>query len=199
MGAGTAAAGSFIQAGSAIGGSLAQAQQYKTQADYEKSVADSNAIMAEIQARDIITRGNKEAEKLKQKGKEIVGAQRTALAAQGIDIESGSALDVQLDTASQIAGDIVTIRNNAWLEAWGLRYQSTQYSFQGQMAYMAGQNKAKTTLLTGGMEAVGYTAQGAGWLSKMGSNKNNYNRISSNDINDSYNDASNLDYFRRKA
>jgi hypothetical protein len=187
-------AGSMTQVAAGFGTSYVNAQQAKAQAEYELGVSQSNQALAEIQARDVVTRGNKEAQLLKAKGQAMIGSQRTALAAQGIDIESGSALDVQADTAAQIDLDIITIRNNAWREAWGYKYQAAQYGFQGQMAALAGQNVARTSLITGGLGAFGGTTRAYGeYMNSRGKRKTG---TSAEDIATNINDAPDGSYYR---
>jgi len=128
-----------------------QSEALKMQGDYQKSVMEQNRKLAEFQAEDAVRRGDKESKELKKKVKVLIGSQRAAMAAQGIDIESGSALDVQADTAAFGASDALTIRNNAWREAWGYRVQGADYSSKGAWAQLEAKNAARNTLLTGGM------------------------------------------------
>jgi len=128
-----------------------QAQTAKMQGDIQKSQYEANARMANLQAEDAIKRGDKEALAHKKKVRQLIGAQRAALAAQGIEVDSGSALDVQMDTAALGGEDILTIKNNAWREAWGYRVQAEDYRNKGTWAKMSGRNEARNTLLTGGM------------------------------------------------
>lgn len=137
----------------------AQSSAIQSEGNYQKSISDINARFAELNAQDAIKRGDKEAIELKKQVKKLIGSQRVSLAAQGIDIESGSALDIQEDTAGQAEIDAMTIRNNAWKEAWGYRVQGLNYSMQGQFAQLSAQNKARNTLLTSGMQA--YQSAGA--------------------------------------
>lgn len=137
-----------------LSSSYAQSSAIESEGNYEKSIADINARFSNINAEDAIKRGDKEATELKKQAKRLIGTQRTSLAAQGIDIESGSALDLQEDTAGQAEMDAMTIRNNAWKEAWGYRVQSQNYSMQGEFAKLSSKNKSRNTLLTGGIQAV---------------------------------------------
>lgn len=136
-----------------LGSSFSQSLSIKAQGDYESSVLNLNARFSELQAEDALRRGKRDATQFKREAKKLMGSQRVSLAAQGIDIESGSALDVQLDTAEQVEEDIISIKNNAWKEAWGYRVQAMDYRNQGQLAKLSAQNSARNTILSGGIQA----------------------------------------------
>lgn len=116
---------------------------------YNQQIADMNADMADAQARDAITRGQEEERRHRQSVQGLIGRQRAALAAQGVDVNSGSALDVQADAAKFGALDAVTIRNNAAREAWGYRVQAANYKAEGRLAFNRGMLDAGGTLLGG--------------------------------------------------
>ncbi len=147
---GVTAALMAVQAGS----SYQQASAYESEGNYQKSIANINARFSKLNAQDAIKRGGKEAEQLKKQAKQLIGTQRVNLAAQGIDVESGSALDVQTDTAELAEIDAMTIRNNAWKEAWGYRVQAMNETFSGKYAQLSAQNKSRNTLLAGGLQAA---------------------------------------------
>lgn len=126
----------------------------RAQGKYQSTVAESNARLADIQSQDAIDRGNQAANKNTDKTRQLIGSQRASLAAQGIDVNSGSAADVQADSASLGALDSATIKNNAYREAWGYKVQSMNDTYAGKFASIAADSNANNTLLTGGMNAV---------------------------------------------
>lgn len=148
----------------AAGASDAAAERQK--AAYEKSVAENNAKIAEYQAGDAIARGDVEAQQQQQRARRIRGAQRVAAAGQGIDPNSGSAKLTQIETDTMGELDAMTVRNNAYREAMGYRATAIGQRAAGAFAQVAGENKARSTLLTGGMNAInsgmeaGYYAYG---------------------------------------
>lgn len=157
---------SGVQSVSAVGQGYAQSQALKARGDYESRMMELNARRAELSAADAIRRGEKDATEVKKQAKKLVGSQRAAMAAQGIVLDDGSALDIQEDTAAMGAEDAMTVRNNAWREAWGFRTQASDYRGQAKFARMAARNEARTTLLTGGMRALGYGAEAVGHYQK---------------------------------
>ena len=143
-----------VQGLTQIGSSYAESRAIKAQSRYESQQLEFNSKLADIQARQVEQKGKEEATQYKTQVKQLIGRQRTALAAQGIDVSSGSALDLQTETAQLGALDALQIRTNAFREATGYRIQSIDYSSQAEMTRLAGKHKAKSTLLTGGLKAA---------------------------------------------
>lgn len=131
-----------------------QSKAQKSEGSYESSILESNARMADAQSEDAIFRGDQEAARQRENVKKLIGAQRAAMGAQGIEVNDGSALDVQADTAGQGAIDELTIKNNAWREAWGYRVQANDLRTQGQFAKLSSENKARNTILTAGANII---------------------------------------------
>lgn len=163
MGLGTA-----VSAGSSIIGSRAQANAQRAQGEFEKAQYDMNARLAQFQAEDALGRGEQEVGKARQATAQTIGAQRAATAAQGIDVGSGSALDIQADTAGMGALDVMTIRNNARREAFGYKVQAADYKMRGRLAKRGAQVAANATLLTGGLNAAGAGMSGIASISRIG-------------------------------
>lgn len=137
-------------------GAFNQSAAQEAQGDYQRRAYNTNAELSEMRAQDAEKRGLKEANAYGQKVKGVVGSQRAAFAAQGVDVDSGSAADIQAETRAIGAQDTLRIKNNAWREAWGFRMDAAQGRATGDMAQRSGSNSARTTLMTGGLEAAGY-------------------------------------------
>lgn len=155
-----------------------QSQNERAQGDYASAMYKLNARMAEFQAADALSRGETDAAAtlkkgykgsaiIRRSGKQTAGAQKVALAAQGIDINTGSAKETLADTEamSEIDQieiqrsaelDALTIKNNAVREAWGFKTQASNYASEGDYAIMAAKNKARSTLINGGLQALSY-------------------------------------------
>lgn len=133
------AAGSGL---SKFAGQRKAATAAERQGNYEKGIFDMNAGVADQQAADALVRGQ-EAESLQRsQTRGMIGSQRAALAASGVDVSDGSAADVQADTAMLGELDARAIRNNARREAWGYQVQATNYRSQGALAQASGKNQA---------------------------------------------------------
>ena len=145
-------AGTGAAAGAA--NAYSQAQAAKSEGEYQNQLAQLNSKMADYQAADAIKRGDKEAQDKLRQTNQMVGKQRAMAAASGVAADAGSVLEIQQDTASLGILDAMTIKNNAYREAFGYKSQASSYDFQGQFAKEAGKNKANQTLVTGGLQAI---------------------------------------------
>lgn len=166
MGAsGGVVAGSGLSAGFGLATGLAQSKATKAQAAYQQQVYELNAQSAELQARDAIIRGQKTEAALRRQSKQLIGKQRAEIAAQGIDVSTGSAAEIQAETRQMTTQDAIEIQNNAWREAWGYRFEAQNLRSRGVLEKTAADFKATQTLLTSGIQA-GTSALGgleAGW------------------------------------
>ena len=119
--------------------------------------------------RDAVARGEKDVERYAIDLAGLLGAQRTSVAAQGIDVNQGTAAAIRSETEAFGAEDIQTIRENALREAYGLRHgakvqaQSLRWQAAGQFGSAFG------TLLSGGADAWGVYQRGKGAKVAFGS------------------------------
>lgn len=153
------AAVAALQAFTSYASAYSQSEDIKAQGVYQKSQDEFNSKVADFQGEDAIQRGDKAANQQRKITNETIGAQRASMANQGIDVNSGSAADIQSQTRVMGEQDALTIKNNAWREAWGYKMQALGYKSQGEYAGFAADSKSRNTLLTGGLQAVGYGAQ----------------------------------------
>jgi len=151
---------SLIMAMSSAGGAYSGAQARKAQGAFQESVSQTNSLFARKEAEDEMNRGEKAARRVQTEAKKVQGAQRAALAAQGVDLNSGDALDIQKETQIMAAEDEKTARTNAIRAAWGHEASALASTSQGKFAKMAADNEARNTILTGGMQALGYGMEG---------------------------------------
>ena len=135
-----------------VGSIYTQIVAQKMETDYKRHMLQINKEMAEFAIEDVMKRSEKTIKQTREKTRLLIGSHRAAMAAQGIDIGTGSAVDVQADTAALAAGDILTIRNNAYREAFGLRMQAYGYGAQSSMLGIQSQFAQQATIATGGMQ-----------------------------------------------
>lgn len=146
------AAGAYgISAISSLTNAYSQAQAMKAQGKYEKTMADINARNLELRAEDVKRRGDLAAGEARRKGLQVAGSQQAALASSGIDPFTGSPAGLVGETMDLSQMDEMTIRNNAWREAWGLTSEAENVRSAGRVAKMSGRYGAKQTMLTGGL------------------------------------------------
>lgn len=125
----------------------------------QQDIANRNAKLLERSADDAIARGNEEAMALRRRTRLLVGEQRAAAAAQGLDVNVGAAADLQEQAAAFGAYDEATIRRNAYREAWGIRTQAGNQRMEGSYARRGATNQAIGTSLGGLGQSYGYWQQ----------------------------------------
>lgn len=151
----------------AAGAYTADAQ--KKQGQYQQEVAEQNAELSDLKATQASQIGHIEEERQRNRVKQAIGSQRAALAANGVDLQSGTALDMVAETALFGEEDALTTRFNALNDAWGLRAQGVDYRNQGNAARAAGDNAATGTYLTtaASMASTGSSAYGGAGKSNV--------------------------------
>lgn len=113
-----------------------QAQQ--SAANDAGDLSDYNAAVAELQSADAIARGEEEEQRFRTRVRGAVGAQRAGFAASNIDVNFGTAVDVQADAAVLGELDALTIRNNAARESWGFKVQAENFRREGDISRKEG-------------------------------------------------------------
>jgi hypothetical protein len=154
---GAAAVGAFSSASNAY----SQSQAMKSQGEWSRMQSETNARLAKMQADDAIKRGDKEAQEHRKQTSQLIGKQRANMAAQGIELDSGSALEIQQEAKVMGEADALTIKNNAWKEAWGYRVNAQNIRGQGRIDEMTAKHGARQTLITGGLQTLRYGAEAA--------------------------------------
>ncbi|XGC82043.1 hypothetical protein ACES2L_06040 [Bdellovibrio bacteriovorus] len=156
-------AGDYAQAGAKGVAAMMKGDLILGQGRYQEKQARLNAAEAERAAADAIVRGEKQADQINRKTKQLVGEQRAALAAQGIDVNTDSAAELQEDSHYWGAMDELTTRNNAFLESYGYKMQAVQLREQAEIQRATTDFQYRMTMVEGGMEmAQKIAAGGAG-------------------------------------
>lgn len=136
---------SAITAGAALYGAYAQNEAGRQQ----QKIANRNAELLDASAADAIQRGEEQARQVKRQARSLRGRQRAAAAGGGVDVNSGTALDLQEETTALGEIDAATLRKNAFREAWGIRMQASNQREAGAFAKRTGRNQAIGTLIGG--------------------------------------------------
>ena len=159
-------------------GTLASAGAQYQSAQYGQAMATQNAKLAEQHGMASLTQGRLEQERIARRARQIQGQQRAMYGASGVDISSGSPLEIQASTEYMAAQDKALVRYNAELKKWGFdvesanyKTQASQYGNMGKSALVGGLLGAGSTILTGngmlgsklglnGSTGAGYKATG---------------------------------------
>lgn len=180
-----------IQGAAQIGGAFEQYTALKAQGEFQKTMAQINQQYAGVQAKSVINQGNELADQVQAKGRAVVGSQRAAAAAQGIDVnDSNSSVANKIDdTKLAVAHDVVTAKNNAWQQAWGITTNAANNVSSAKFAQSGANFAANSTLLTGGLRATGDFALASGKFRAGGTAQKNVDVSTQSKVTDTTNDT----------
>jgi len=114
-------------------GSYYSAKQQQSALNFQADMADINARMAESGAQTELAKGQQQVAAITSKAGQVKGAQRAAMAANGIDLGEGNAAEVQTTTDLTKEVDMNTAAANAVRSAWGYRAQESNYQAEAAM------------------------------------------------------------------
>lgn len=132
--------------------------------EYQSQISKNNAQIASWQMDDARQRGEREEQNLRMKTAMLKGTQQASMAARGLDLGVGSALNILTDTDFMGERDALLIRDNTAKDVWGLGVQRTNYLRDAEFKSSQARSinpwaNAGTTLLTGaGTVAKGWYA-----------------------------------------
>lgn len=153
-------------------GAMQQGKAAAAQAEYQAAVGRNNAILATRAADDARLRGEEAARRRAVETRQLSGRQRAVLAANGVLVDQGSALDLTSDTAEIGKLDELTIRSNAEREALGYEAQGMNFNASAQLNDMRADNARSSamgsafgTVLTGATSVASkwYQYRKEGW------------------------------------
>lgn len=139
---------------SAIGTGVTAVQAYSQQ-KYQQKLAEQNAKLEDAAALDAIQRGKQEQQQYSRKLSAEMGAQRASMAANGIDVNFGSAAAFRGDTAMLGQEDAQNLRENNIREVQGFERQAGNYRAKASAA-----GQAATGALVSGAFGVANTLLG---------------------------------------
>ena len=144
----------------------------RAQADaaaYQAAVARNNQTVAESNAAYALQAGKIAEQAQRQKTAQLVGAQRAQMAASGVDISSGTPLNLQQSQQQVGELDALTIRNNAMRQAYGYQVQASDFGANAGMLDMTAKN-ARTAGTIGALSSLvgGASSVADKWLKWKG-------------------------------
>lgn len=140
-----------------VAGTVAKTAAAYQQKRYEAKVAQANQKAENARILDAMNRGDVEVRDAARRQGQLMGAQRAAMAANGIDVSFGSPSDILADTAMYGREDQMTIRENTRREIMGYDINAANFGAQRNAAKSA----ATGALIAGGLEVVSTIAGGA--------------------------------------
>lgn len=185
---GVMAAAALASAAVSAAGMVQQGQAQRRQAGYQTAMAEANAAAAEqaAQAQDraaerAVEQGQVAEQRQRLLTAQAISGQRAALAAAGVQVDSGSALDLTADTAQVGELDALSRRQSAEEDAYQHRWQAYQARTnanaalaQGTLAGMRGDAAVTGSLFSAGgslLNRIPAVSRGFGkaWLPEDGS------------------------------
>lgn len=118
---------SLLGTGASIMGTLGRGESDAQTAAYRAQVARNNETIANEQADQELMAGKRQAEMKSLETASRVARVRSTMASNGVDISTGSALDVQASERELGAIDAETALSNSQLRAYGYRARSGAY------------------------------------------------------------------------
>jgi hypothetical protein len=115
----------LIGVGAQAGGSALQGEQ-------NASTLNSNADILDLKATDAIQRGGVAEDQQRVKTRLMIGTHRATIGASGVDVNSGSAANLQVQTEGVGEQDAQQIRANAMREAWGYSTEAANLRAQAE-------------------------------------------------------------------
>ncbi|MBJ9709882.1 virion core protein, T7 gp14 family [Burkholderia gladioli] len=159
-GSSLALAGAAVSGAGALMSGINQSNQYGQQAD----ALDRNAALADAQAGQVFAQGVQREETQRAQAGQQRGAQRAAVAESGFDPNSGSALDVQVQSARNAELDALQTRYQGILQGTSLEDSARQTRYQASVARAS----SRSSLISGGISAAASTLGGLASYAKLG-------------------------------
>ena len=138
-----------IQAAAAVGSMFMSVTSNIQQGRFSKSTAEYNARVNQNQAQEVRNQGVEAENIQRRKTAELQSKQRAQLGAAGVDLGSGSPLQLLTDTERLGEIDALRIRSNTESQAQALETGASLINAQGGYARTAGNNAAVGSVLTG--------------------------------------------------
>ena len=119
------------------------------QAKAARDAYSYNAAVNDLQAQDALNRGEESLQRHYMQASQFKGRQRAALAANGVDLTYGSALDILTGTDIMARYDADIIKANAEREALGFKTEA------GMNRWQAASQKPMTAAVTSALTSAG--------------------------------------------
>ncbi len=123
-------------------GQIAEGEALAARGRYNRTILRNAAITARHNARRAGEAGREQVTDIAERGRFLSGRQLTALAANGVVVDSGSGLDLQADMNRQIRRNISRKRQEIVDRQGGFITQAADLEQQGVLAEITGSNAA---------------------------------------------------------
>lgn len=135
--------GVLAQAGAGVMGAVGAVQSANAQAE----AANASAAAADKAAAQAMETGHQKAELRTRRAAKLIGEQKVAMAANGVDVTGATAMDLLDESRDDAIDDAMVIASDAHRQAEGYAQTAANYRTQANSAKAMGPAKAFTTLL----------------------------------------------------
>lgn len=144
-------------------GALSSGIQQRRAADQQAEAAEYNAAVSQNQAGQAFAAGAERENIQRRQASQALAQQRAAFAESGLDPNSGSALDVQLQSTRNAELDALQTRYEGILTGQNYQQQAALGVYEGGVLRSSGRNAQRASYLTaaGNLLAGGAAAYGA--------------------------------------
>ena len=111
----------------AVGAAVSSAVSAYQGSKERKAQGEFNARLAGIDASEVLVQGEEQANAVLRAGADLKGRQRAAFAGKGVDVNAGTASDIQAETDFFSQADAGRARDNAAQQAYRIRLQGANY------------------------------------------------------------------------
>lgn len=147
----------LVATAAAVAGTVTSSVASYQQKRYEARLNEANQAAENARVADALDRGEITARDAARKQSQLAGAQRAAMAANGIDVSFGTAADLLADTSMYGREEQQTIRENTRREVMGYDINAANFGGAANAARAAGTG----ALIAGGLQVASTIAGGA--------------------------------------
>lgn len=150
--------GSIASAAFGAVGAVQQANAQNAMAEYNAKVAENNAKVMEQEGAYARAQAARNADEKRRETARIIGAQRAKMGASGAVVDSGSFLDLTLDTAEGGELDAMALLQEGDMQAWRAQLQAGNYYNEASQARASKVNSGSVlagSLLSGAAGVAG--------------------------------------------
>lgn len=157
---------SIVGAGVSTLGALDQGAAASHAAKFNAAVAGANSVVSKQNASFAANAGEEQAAISQAKTRAAVGSTKAAQSASGVDVNSGSSVDVRASQAAIGQLDAMTIRTNAAREAYGYQVQSVDDTAKQNLDLMESKNDVQASQIGAATTFLGSADNAAGNFAK---------------------------------
>ena len=145
---------SIVQGAMAYGQGQSNASSIRSAGKIAQMQSDFQSELLETRKTEILAQGDVEAYERQQQLKQMLGSQKVAFAAQGIEVEGDLGYDLAEDAKRTSDADVKAIKNNAWKQSMGIEMDQADLALQSQYNNIQAESRANDAYSKGVSGAI---------------------------------------------